>query len=228
MASHINPWLAPVVAILVSVFIGFVNGCIHVYFSVPSFIATLAASFMYGGLASVLLGGGAVTADYSLKNADTSIVKYGIISIFLIATWLVLTYTPFGKHCKAIGAKREAAHQSGIRMQLEKMAPFLICGFSCGVMALFVLFRTCTAATNSGGSTQINTILALLLGGVPFSGGWATRFRCVLIGCLLMAIVTNGLALMGTTSEIQQIVKGLLFVIAVAISFDRKSNVVIK
>ena len=191
-------------------------------------VATIATSFMYGGLASALLGGGAITSDFALKKADTLFVKYGIIALFLIVTWLVLTYTPFGKHCKAIGAKQEVAHQSGVKVWMEKLAAFLICGFSCGVMASFVLFRTCSASTTSGGTTQLNTILALLLGGVPFSGGWSAKFRCVLIGSMLMAVVTSGLTIMKVSPNTQQIVKGILFVVAVAISFDRKNTAVIK
>lgn len=227
-ASYINPWLAPVVAIVVGVALGFFNGCTHVFLGVQSFVATIATSFMYGGLASALLGGGAITSDFALKKADTLFVKYGIIAFFLVATWLLLSFTPFGKHCKAIGAKEEVAHQSGVRIRLGKMAAFLICGMSCGVMASFVLFRTCSAATSSGGTTQLNALLALLLGGVPFSGGWSARFRCVLAGSLLMAVVTSGLTLMNVSSNSQQIIKGILFVIAVAISFDRKNTAVIQ
>ena len=227
-ASHINPWLTPVVAVLAGMTMGAINGSAHVFLGVPSFVATIATSFMYGGLASALLGGGAITADFVLKKADTMTVKYGIIAAALIITWLVLSYTPFGKHCKAIGAREEVAHQSGTTVWKNKMTAFLICGFSCGVMAMFVLFRTCSAATTSGGQTQLNTILALLLGGVPFSGGWSAKFRCVLIGSLLMSVVTSGLILMNITPNIQQVVKGMMFVIAVAISFDRKNTAVIK
>ena len=227
-ASAINPWLAPVVAILIGVAFGAINGSAHVFLGVQSFVATIATSFMYGGLASALLGGGAITADFALKKADTLWVKYGIIFLFLVATWLILTFTPYGKHCKAIGAKETVAYQSGVRVRMEKMGAFLLCGFSCGVMACFVLIRTCSAATSSGGQTQVNALLSLLLGGVPFSGGWASRFRCVLAGSLLMAVVTSGLALMNVPTSSQQIIKGLLFVIAVAISFDRKNTAVIQ
>lgn len=227
-ASYINPWLAPVVAALVGITLGAINGSAHVFLGVPSFVATIATSFMYGGLASALLGGGAITSDFALKKADTLVVKYGIIALFLIVTWFVMSYTPYGKHCKAIGAKEEVAHQSGVKVWKEKLIAFLICGFSCGVMASFILFRTCSASTSSGGSTQLNAVLALLLGGIPFSGGWSSKFRCVLIGSMLMAVVTSGLILMNISPNTQQIIKGILFVIAVAISFDRKNTAVIK
>ena len=227
-ASFISPWLAPVVAVLTGAVIGCINGSAHVFLGVPSFVATIAASFMYAGLGNVLLGGGAITADFALKKADTLAVKYGVIIFALLFTWIVLSYTPFGKHCRAIGAKTEVAHQSGVNVRLEKMIAFIICGISCGIMASFVLVRTCSASTTSGGTTQLNTILALLLGGVPFSGGWSAKFRCVLSGSLLMAVVTSGLTILNIPANTQQIVKGILFIIAVAISFDRKNTAVIK
>ena len=227
-ASYLNPWLAIPAAIIVGLTIGFLNGSAHVFLGVPSFVATIATSFMYTGLANSLLGGGAITSDFALKKADTLVVKYGIIALALLVTWAVLSYTPFGKHCRAIGAKDEVAHQSGVNVRLEKLAAFLICGLSCGIMACFVLFRTCSASTNSGGQTQLNAVLALLLGGIPFSGGWSAKFRCVLIGSMLMAVVTSGLTIMNISANMQQIVKGALFVIAVAISFDRKNTAVIK
>ncbi len=227
-ASYINPWLAPFVAIIVGITLGAINGSAHIFLGIPTFVATIATSFMYGGLANALLGGGAITSDYALKKADTLLVKYGIVIAALLITWFVLSYTPYGKHCKAIGAKEEVAHQSGTKVWKEKLIAFLICGFSCGIMAFFVLFRSCNASTSSGGQTQLNTILALLLGGVPFSGGWSAKFRCVLIGSMLMAVVTSGLTLMNISPNTQQVVKGILFIIAVAISFDRKNTAVIK
>ena len=227
-ASYINPWLAPVVAILTGAVIGCINGSAHVFLGVPSFVATIATSFMYGGLANVLLGGGAITANFALKKADTIAVKYCVIVVALVLTWLVLSYTPFGKHCRAIGAKTEVAHQSGVNVPLEKMIAFIICGISCGIIASFVLVRTCSASTTSGGHTQLNTILALLLGGIPFSGGWSARFRGVLAGSLLMAVITSGLTIMNIPANTQQVFKGALFIFAVAISFDRKNTAVIK
>lgn len=228
MVSQTSIPLAIVVVIVSSIVMGAVNAVTCVFLGVTSFIATLAASFIYSGLASVLLGGGALTANYAFKDADTLLIKYGVIFFVLAVTYIVFTYTPFGKHCRALGAKEEVAHQSGINVKLERSIPFLISGFSCGIVALFTLVRTCSAATTSGSGTQINTMLALLLGGVPFSGGWSSRFRAVIVGGLIMAVVTNGLVLINLSSEVQQFIKGVIFIIAVALSFDRKNTAVIK
>ena len=228
MASQTSIPLAVVVVILSSIAMGGINAITCVGLGVTSFIATLASSFVFGGLASVLLGGGALTANFAFKNADTLAIKYGVILLVLVVTYVVFTYTPFGKHCRALGAKEEVAHQSGVSVKLERSLPFLISGLSCGIVALFTLVRTCSASTTSGASTQVNTMLSLLLGGIPFSGGWSSRFRAVIVGGLIMAVVTNGLVLINLNVEIQQLIKGIIFIVAVAISFDRKNTAVIK
>jgi ribose transport system permease protein len=145
-----------------------------------------------------------------------------------LVTFLVLEFSSFGKQCKAIGSRAEVARQSGVNLTVKKIIPFIICGFSCGIVAVFSILRTCTASTMTGSSMQINTILALLLGGIPFSGGWASKFRGVIVGSLLMAVVSNGLVIMDVQILMQQIIKGILFVVAVAVSFDRENATVIK
>lgn len=228
MLSHRSIPLAIAVMLLASIAMGAVNAGACVYLGVPSFIATLASSFVYTGLASVLLGGGALTANFAFKKADTLAAKYGAILVVLLIAFVVFNYTSFGKYCRALGAKQEVVHQSGVNVQWERILPFLISGLSCGVVAIFTLVRTCSAATSSGAGTQINTMLALLLGGIPFSGGWSSRFRAVVVGGLIMAVVTNGLILINMSAEMQQLIKGIIFVIAVALSFDRKNTAVIK
>lgn len=228
MVSQVNPILSIPVALLVGSLLGLFNGVAHAILGLPAFIATLAASFMFTGIANVLLGSGALPASYSLKALDNTPIKFAVLAVVIVATFIAMERMPFGKQCKAIGAKEEVARQSGVNIKVKKIIPFVICGFACGLIAIFAILRTCTASSSTGASTQINTILALLLGGIPFSGGWSARFRGVIIGSLMMAVVANGLILMGVPSLTQQVIKGILFISAVAISFDRKNTAVIK
>ena len=228
MVSKTSIPLAILVMVATSLTMGMINAFVSVKLGVSSFIATLAMSFAYSGLASVLLGGGAVTSSYDFKKADTLLFKYGMIAVVVLASFIVFNYTPFGKHCRAIGAKEEVAYQAGIKVQLERIVPFLISGLACAIIAIFALVRSCSASTSSGGNVQINTMLGLLLGGIPFSGGWNSKFRSVIIGGLIMAVVTNGLFLLNLSSSIQQLIKGGIFIVAVAISFDRENTAIIK
>ena len=228
IASNISPWLVIPTALFVGSALGAINGVSHVILGLPTFIATLSASYMFEGIAKVVLGSGSIAASYSLKGWDTTFNKYFIVVVVLIATFIVLERSLFGKQSKAIGARLEVARQSGVNVKLKKIAPFVIIGFTCGIVAIFSLVRTCSASSNTGALLQINTMLALMLGGIPFSGGWATKFKCIIIGSLMMVVVENGLILMAVPALAQQLIKGTLFLVAVAVSFDRKNTVIIK
>lgn len=228
LVSHTSIPLAILTALVFGACIGMLNGIIHIVLGLPSFIATLAASFIYTGIANLVLGSGSLAADYGMKRLDNLPLKLIVLIVVLLLTFLVLEFSPFGKRSKAIGSRTEVARQSGVKIGITKAIPFVICGLSCGLVAIFSILRTCTASAQTGASMQINVILALLLGGIPFSGGWASRFRCVLAGSLLMSVITYSLIIMDVPVLTQQVIKGFLFVIAVAVSFDRKNTTVIK
>ncbi len=226
--SQMSIPLAIAAVILLCLLMGLINAAACVGLKVNSFVATIATSFVYSGIASVILGGGAITGSYDLKLADQVWIKYGIIIICLVVGYICFDYTPFGKNCRSIGANETAAGQSGVRTDLIKVMGFLVLAFTCSLVSIFLLIRTCTGSINSGLNLQVNTMLALLLGGVPFSGGWSSKFKAVIIGGLMMAVVNNGLTLVNMGAELQQIFKGVLFIAAVALSFDRKNTAVIK
>jgi ribose transport system permease protein len=228
LLSRTSVPLAIISALFFGSFLGLFNGIAHAILGLPAFIATLAASFMYSGAANVLLGSGSLAANYDMKRLDNLPLKLCVLAVIFLITFIALEFSPFGKQCKAMGARIEVARQSGVNIIIKKIIPFVLCGTACGLIAVFSILRTCTASTQTGASTQINTILALLLGGIPFSGGWASRFRGVITGSLMMAVITNGLVITGVAALTQQIIKGVLFIIAVAISFDRQNATVIK
>ena len=228
LVSKTSIQLSVVVVIVMCIIMGLLNAFVTIELKINSFVATIATSFVYSDLASVILGGGAITADYDYKLADKTWLKYGIIILCVVISYIIYNYTPFGKNCRSMGANSTAAYQAGVKTKKTKYLAFSILAFTCSLVSLFLLIRTCTGSTNSGLSTQINTMLALLLGGIPFSGGWSSKFKSVVIGSLMMAVISNGLILINMSSEAQQILKGLLFIAAVAISFDRKNTAVIK
>ena len=220
--------LSVVVIIVLCILMGLINAFVSIELNINSFVATIATSFVYSGIATVILGGGAITADYDYKLADKAWLKYGIIIVCVAISYLIFNFTPFGKNCRSIGANQTAAYQAGVKTKQTKYLAFVILAFTCSLVSIFLLIRTCTGSTNSGLNTQVNTMLALLLGGIPFSGGWSSKFKAVIIGSIMMAVISNGLVIINMSSEAQQILKGVLFIAAVAVSFDRKNTAVIK
>ena len=127
-----------------------------------------------------------------------------------------------------MGASPEAARQSGVNVTLIQMLPFIIMGITAGLLGFISLIRTGTASSQSGASLMMNVLNALLVGGIPFTGGTNARFRSIVIGTLTMTVLTCGMTLLSVDSVMQQLVKGLVFLVAVSISYDRSNVKVIK
>ena len=101
-------------------------------------------------------------------------------------------------------------------------------GCLAGLLGFFSLIRTGTATVTTGSDLFMNVLCAALLGGIPLSGGYGAKFSSVIIGSLTMAFLSNGMVLLGVGTYDKQLIKGIVFLITIAISFDRKNLVAIK
>jgi ribose transport system permease protein len=156
LMSRFSIPLAVLTALLCGSAIGLLNSLVHTFLGLPSFIATLAASFIYTGIANVLLGAGSLAANYDMKKMDNLPLKFTVLVIVGLVAFLVLEFSSFGKQCKAIGSGAEVARQSGVNLTVKKIIPFIICGFACGIVAVFSILRTCTASTMLYGGNYEN------------------------------------------------------------------------
>lgn len=219
-------WILPV-CLLTGILIGALNGILVSRMKVESFIGTLAVSFIARGLTTYLLNG-SVGIPLSQRIFDKSAVK---ITVFIAATvifYILFNYTAYGKSCRAIGASADAARQSGVAVERVRAMAFVISGFLCGLAGFFSLVRTCTASSKTGNAFEFEVLLAVLFGGMPLSGGWTVKFRAAIVGSIAMAVMQNGMSLMGIDGLTQQIVQGVILIVVVVISFDRRNAVVIK
>lgn len=228
LAAQINPWLSIPVAILTGVVISGILGLIHVKAHVDAFITTLAGQFILNGLVLIVLDNSTQMAPLSMLKWFTLPLKLAILLGCVIIGYMIFEYGVFGKVGKLIGSCAEAARQTGINVDKYKMSAFLLMGFLVGLLGFVSLIRTGTASSKTGSSLMMNVLNAALLGGLPMSGGPTTKFRGVIIGSLTMAFLTSGMTIMGYSVNMQQVVKGLIFLVAISVSFDRKNMKVIK
>lgn len=219
-------WILPV-CLLTGILIGAFNGVLISRLNVESFIGTLAVSFIARGLTTYLLNG-SVGIPLSQRMFDKSSVKITVFLVAAVGFYILFNYTAFGKACRAIGASKDAARQSGVAVERVRTMAFVISGFLCGLAGFFSLVRTCTASSKTGNAFEFEVLLAVLFGGMPLSGGWTVKFRAAIVGSIAMAVMQNGMSLMGIDGLTQQIVQGVILIAVVVISFDRRNAVVIK
>ena len=229
---HGSPYpavVAIVIGILVGVAAGAVNGIVVSRFRVPSFVVTL-------GMLSTARG---VTMLYTLGRPVPSLTPEFrwmgtgqvagvpapiliLLAVFAISWW-VLGHTRFGRHIYAVGGNPRAANTSGIAVPRTRLLVFMISGATAGLAGLVLSARTGSGLTQAGIAYELDAIAAVVIGGTSLSGGVGT-VTGTLFGALLIAVMNNGLDLLGVDSNYQQIIKGIMIVAAVMIDTSREKE----
>ena len=227
-AAGVNIWLGLLVGIIVGFIIGSLNGWIYSKFKIPSFIVTICTMLIFRAIEIVLAADYPPAVPNKIFDYDNFIFKSSIVVILLIAGFILFYYTKFGRQVKAIGAGEIAAMFSGVKVNRIKILAFALAGAMAGVAGFFTLARTGLVSSSTGTLHETNVMIALVLGGLPVSGGAKSRYTAVIIGALLISVLVNGLVQIGVDTVMQQLIKGIIFLVVIIITTDRKADMVSK
>ena len=169
-----------------------------------------------------------VTASMNVYNYDTTAIKLGITLGVVIISFVIFRFTKFGTYLKAIGAGEKAAKFAGIRTNKMKFFIYVLAGAITGLAAFVNIVKNGSATANVGNQLETQILIALVLGGMPISGGAKVKFENIIVGSLLYIVLNNGLTMMGLTTQAMQLIQGVVFLIFVAVFADRQSLTVIK
>ncbi len=226
MNLGVNENLVSLVGILICIACSSLNGFMSVVFRTPSFIISLATLGVYHGIALALTGG-VIQTIYGQFEAIASTKLFGILPLLFfisIAGYLlvhaILKYTQLGRRIFAIGSNPRAAFLAGINVELNKVIFFAINGFLVGVAAVLILSRLGAALPSTGAGLELRAIGAVVIGGVPITGGMGNVLGTFL-GVLLMGVISNSLNMLRVNPYLQEVFYGLLIILAVAISSIR-------
>ena len=227
-AKAFGIWASFPAAVLMGMLIVTMNGFIVTKTKIDSMIATIGVMFILQGLVLVILNGSVLQAPLGILKLYTNPLKITLMLVSVIAGFLYLEKTKYGRISKAIGSCPEAVRQTGIHADTYRIVAYVIMGGICGVLGFLSLARTGSATSSTGSSLMFNCLNATLLGSVPLTGGPTTKFRGALIGTLTISFLVSGMTLLRIGSQEQQLIKGIIFLIAVGVCFDRKNTKVIK
>lgn len=209
---------------------GIVLGIIHVKLKVPSFIASLAFMSIWDSTA-LLISNAPISIPKSLWGTinwyKISVGPLGlpllIAFAIIVAYYVLLTRTTFGKGVYAIGGNERAARIAGISVDRIKITVFAINGFCSALGAIFLMAKAKSCAPTVGDAFTLMVISAVVLGGTSLSGGAGNIFNTIL-GVFIVALIKNGMNIVGVDVFWQKIVYGLVVLIAIAINTDRSSR----
>ena len=225
--------LAIPLAIGVGMLAGLFNGLVFTKLKVPSFLVTLGTLSVMAGVGKIITGGSTITfRNPAIRTISTGDV-FGIPNLVLwglliyVATIVLAFRTKFGRYCFALGENERVVELAGAKVDRYKIYPFVLSGLLCGTAGVLLTLRISSASPNIGSGLLLPSIAAIVMGGTALTGGVGGPHRTIL-GVLVIAVLNNGMNLLGTDSFVQEIILGLVVVAAVALSIDRAKIDVVK
>jgi ribose transport system permease protein len=228
MVSKVSVPLSIVSGIAAGAMIGAFNGYFYVYRKIKSFIVTICTMFLFRGFIKYMTTNAPVAGSAALINYDSTGLKVALTLIVLIVGFVVFRYTKFGTYLKAIGAGEKAAMFSGIRTDHMKFWIYVLSGAITGFAAFINVIKVGSVTSSGGNQLETQILIALVLGGMPISGGAKVRFENIIVGSLLYIVLNSGLTMMGFSTQMMQLIQGIIFMVFVAVFADRQSLQVIK
>lgn len=219
----LGPVGASALALGVGLLVGLVNGFLVSWLSMSPIIVTLGALTLLRGMAQWF-------APTPLFDFPESFVYmgYGTLLGLPILTWIMVSvlvlgvlavrYLPIGRHAIAIGVNERAAYLVGIRVKLTGLLLYGMVGLASALAGLMSIARINSAPSGSlGVAVELSVLTAVLLGGIPFTGGKGSLLR-VALGVWLLGMLSNGLILMNVPTEASLMVTGVVLVLAAALN----------
>jgi len=223
LAVHFDPFVGLVMAPLIGLALGLVNGAIITGFRVHSFLATLATSLVFRGMAVLATGGFLIPVRMDAftwlgrGRIATVNVAVVVLVLFVAAMMFLLNRTTFGRRVYAVGGNEEAAILSGVRVNAVKIGTFALTGFAAGLASAIATSRISMGQPQAGAGMELEAIAAVILGGTSIYGGQGAVWRSV-AGVLLLSLVGNAFNILNVNPFFKDLTTGLIIVGAVAIS----------
>ena len=228
MLSGTNIFLALLGGIAMGAAIGAVNGFFYVNRKIKSFIVTICTMFLFRGIIKYLTSSAPVAGSAKLVLMNKDSLKLICTLVVVVIALIAFNFTRFGIYLKAIGAGEKAAKFAGIRTDRMKFFIYMLAGAITGFAAFINVIKVGSVTASGGNQLETQILIALVLGGMPITGGAKSRFLNVIIGSLLYIVLTSGLTMIGLTTQAMQLIQGVVFLIFVAVFADRESLKVIK
>jgi ribose/xylose/arabinose/galactoside ABC-type transport system permease subunit len=229
LTAQNNQFLAIIAALLVGLLAGVINGVVFAYGKIPSFIVTLGMLQVARGITVLISGGAAepMPLEGVLGHVGTMpwILVVGLI--MTIIAGIAFQFSLFGRRVRAIGGNERVATLAGVPSKRLKVGVFAVSGVMAAVGGIVLASRLGTGSPTAGTGFELDVIAAVVIGGTPLTGGLG-RITGTLVGAVIIAMLSNGLVLMGVPDAVQLIVKGVVLALAVFVSLERGKIGVIK
>jgi ribose/xylose/arabinose/galactoside ABC-type transport system permease subunit len=229
----LGAWAYPLV-LLLGLACGFLNGLVVSRLRIPSFIGTLGTQGVLQSLAFLVRENSITPPEDRYGLLDLVLGKAGAIPAFWIISGVVFIlfyvaqrFLPLGRHVFYVGANERMSWLGGLDVDRARVFAFTLAGFGAAVAGIVVSARLYQGFPQIGVVYVLLSIAVVVVGGTPMTGGAGGAVN-TLVGALILAVIQNGLPVIGVDAYQQQVILGILVIIAVAVTFDRTKVAIIK
>jgi len=220
MKSQLAATSGIAVSLLSGTAMGIANGLGIIFFRVSPFIVTLGTAGIYRALALILTDARPIYG-MPLDFRYLGVGQWGAVPVsvllslmVVLASYLIIAWTCLGTNARAMGDNAEAAYRMGVPVKTTLLVIYGLSGATAALAGVVVTARLNTAEAIAGLGIELEAIAAVVMGGTSFFGGEA-NMTGTLLGALIMGTLANGLTLLNVPSYYQQLVTGLVFIMAV-------------
>jgi rhamnose transport system permease protein len=215
-------WLGMMIALLIGVAAGALNGLLVTRLGLPSLVVTIGTLALYRGLAFVILGDQAVSnfpatfTTFGFGSVPGTLVPWPFVVfvVLVLIFMVVLHWSWIGRQIYAVGNNKEAARFAGIRVADLKLALFVLSGLLAALAGIIFTARFSSARPDNALGFELDVVTIVLLGGVNIFGGRGTLVG-VILSLFIIGIVRNALSFASISGDIQNIVVGTLLIFSV-------------
>lgn len=204
------------------------NGIVSVYLNVSPFITSLSIMYMCRGILNTVCATKKYSVPVYMYNFDNWTVKLVTLATVYIVCYILFEKTAIGKSNKAIGGNAVAAKQAGVNVTASRMIAYIISGITVGIGGIILMLRAGSVSTSTGQGLEMNVITALVLGGVPLSGGSRVKMMGALIGSFSVIILRNGLIILGVNERVIEGIQGLVLLLLVFLTYVKNKDGILK
>ncbi|AIQ51294.1 ABC transporter permease [Paenibacillus sp. FSL R7-0331] len=208
------------VCLLIGVIISLFNSILAALLNLPVFVTTIAMLSVLNSVIELLLGGQSKLSISSeaAASADTMLVKLSILILFFLICLFIFRYTPIGRQNKFLSANPVSAKQTGLSRSKLTIIAFAIAGIGIGLAAFLTIVRAPVLSKTTASSVGMDVLIALVFGGMPLSGGARSKISAALVGATSVVLLNQVLLALGFSSGVNQIAKGVLFLVVVFVA----------
>ncbi len=239
MVKEVPTPLIVLIVLLSGMAVGLVNGIILSVWKIESFVVTMGMQVVCFGMAMLVSGNrtvivpGASLAKYGfltnlaqwkvtvIPGVLTFPVMFLIMLAFYILFWVFTSRTKMGRYIFALGGNEEVSYISGVNVSLVRIVSYVLSGLTAAIAGIFMFSRSMCGDPTAGNALGMYVVAAVVVGGTKMSGGRGNVLFNIM-GIFVIGIINNVLNLVGAPYQLQQIIQGVIIILAVVMSSPKR------